>query len=296
MNIIIDESSAEQRLDRFLIKLFPRAPRGEIFRLFRKKDVKLNGKRASIDSRVVLGDEIFVYLSEERQKAWMAESIVLTPGALKIIYEDEDDLVVYKAQGLKTTPDRPGEDCLTSRIQAYLSEMMSPTFKPSPLGRLDKDTEGLVLFAKNYQRTKLLEELQRKSEVKKTYLALVFGTIKEGLCEITLKKNKNTPGVKLDSQGKIAKTIFKTLATNPPFSLVEAQLLTGRTHQIRISLASMGCEIMGDELYGRGRGGQRLLCYKLEWTEKQAIYLPENFLKELRKVGIDESRYDINTN
>ncbi|NLY35926.1 MAG: RluA family pseudouridine synthase [Tissierellia bacterium] len=296
MTIIIDESSADQRLDRFLIKLFPRAPRGEVFRLFRKKDVKLNGKRASVDCRVVLGDEIFVYLSEERQKAWMAQELVLVAGELEIVYQDEDDLVVYKARGLKTTPDRAGEDCLTSRVQAYLSDRLTPTFKPSPLGRLDKDTEGLVLFAKNYQRTKLLEELQRKSQVKKSYLALVFGTIKEGLCEITIKKNLTSPGMKVEDGGKVAKTIFKTLVKKPPYSLVEAELLTGKTHQIRISLASMGSEIVGDKLYGRGGGGQRLLCYKLEWAGKRAEYLPESFLKELRKVGIDESSYDSNSN
>lgn len=296
MTIIIDESSANQRLDRFLLKLFPRAPRGEVFRLFRKKDVKLNGKRAHVDSRIFLGDEVFVYLSEERKKDWMAESVILLPGKVKIIYEDEDDLVVFKPRGLKTTPDHKAEDCLTSRVQFYLSEMLTPTFRPSPLGRLDKDTEGLVLFAKNYQRTKFLEELQREIGVKKTYLALVFGTIREGLCEISLMKNKTTPGVRIDSQGKRARTIFKTLATQPPYSLIEAELITGRTHQIRISLASMGCEIVGDELYGKGRGGQQLLCYKLEWTGKKALYLPESFLEEVRKVGIDEPDYHSNPN
>lgn len=296
MTVIIDKSAADQRIDRFLTKLFPRAPRGEIFRLFRKKDVRINGKRASVGDRIALGDEVFVYVSQERKKSWMAEEVVLRPGQIKIIYEDKQDLVVYKQRGLKTTPDRAGEDCLTYRVQAYLRDSISPTFKPSPLGRLDKETEGLVLFAKNYQRTKHLEELQRENKVKKAYLALVFGTIREGLYETSLKKHKNKPGVKVDPQGKVARTIFKNLASSPPYSLVEAELLTGRTHQIRASIAALGGKIVGDELYGKGRGGQRLLCYKLEWAEKKAFYLPEDFLLELRKVGIDEGRCNLNTN
>lgn len=294
MIIIIDESSADQRIDRFLFKLFPRAPRGEIFRLFRKKDVKINGKRAQVESRINLGDEVSVYLSEEKKNTWMEPEKFPLGGEIHVLFEDEEDLVVFKKKGLKTTPDTPGEDCLATRVQAYLWAHRAPTFQPSPLGRLDKDTQGLVLFAKNYQRTKLLEELQRKGEIKKIYLALIFGTIKEGLCEIHLKKKENMPGVERDEMGKRARTFFRTLAVHAPYSLVEAELLSGRTHQIRASVAALGGRIMGDTLYGKGQGGQSLVCYKLEWTEKEVAYIPVEFLSELRKVGIDESDYHLN--
>ncbi|NLY72770.1 MAG: RluA family pseudouridine synthase [Tissierellia bacterium] len=295
MKIIIDESAANQRLDRFLMKFFPKAGRGEIYRLIRKKDVRINGKVAREKDRIELHDELDIYLKEDLVKSWSGDMIEARPGSIDIVYEDEDDLVVYKPQGLKTTPDSRGEDSLSSRVQAYLEADISRTFRPSPLGRLDKDTRGLVLFTKNYQRTKELEELQRQRGLEKLYLALIFGTIEEGLCEIRLEKKANEPGVKLTEEGKKAITDFKVLARKDGYSLVEAQLITGRTHQIRASIAHLGGQILGDELYGRGRGGQSLICYKLAWQDKEVFYLPDDFIELMRKVGFEKRDY-FNTN
>lgn len=290
MVFIIDPSASGQRVDRFLRKALPRAPRGEIYKLFRKKDVKCNGKRIDIDTYLKEGDELFVFLSPDREKAWGPEPMLFQGGELRIIYEDQDDLVVFKEKGLKTTPDRKGEDSLSLRVQSYLKDACTRTFRPSPLGRLDKDTMGLVLFAKNYQRSKELESLQRKGRIKKLYLALIFGTIKEGLCTLHLEKVGNRPGMKQVEEGMVAKTIFRILHKNGPYALVEAELLTGKTHQIRVSIKALGGKLLGDELYGGGKGGQWLLCYKLLWEDKQVYYLSEEFREELRKVGLDETR------
>lgn len=295
MKIIIDESAANQRLDRFLMKFFPKASRSEIYRLLRKKDVRINGKVAREKDRIQLHDEIDIYLKEDLANSWIGDKVIIRPGSLNIIFEDRDDLVVYKPQGLKTTPDNKREDSLTGRVQAYLETEISRTFRPSPLGRLDKDTRGLVLFAKNYQRTKELEELQRQRGLDKFYLALIFGTIEEGLCEIKLKKRLFEPGVELAKEGKEAKTLFRILDNVGDYSLVEAQLITGRTHQIRASIAHLGGQILGDELYGRGHGGQSLICYKLTWQGKEVSYLPKEFLELIRKVGFEKRDY-INTN
>lgn len=286
----IDSSSAGQRVDRFLRKALPRAPRGEIYKLFRKKDVKCNGKRMDIHEFLQEGDELFVYLTPDRQRAWGPETMEFHGGDIEIIFEDEVDLVVYKEPGLKTTPDRRGEDCLSLRVQSYLQDACSRTFRPSPLGRLDKDTEGLVLFAKNYQRSKELEELQRNSFIKKLYLALIFGTIREGLCELRVEKVSQGTGMKESQDGKLARTIFRILDQKGDYALVEAELLTGRTHQIRLSLQSLGAELIGDQRYGRGKGGQRLICYQLAWQDKQVVHVSEAFKEEIRKVGLDETR------
>ncbi len=286
--IIIDESAAEQRLDRYLFKLFPLAPRGEVYRLIRKKDVRINGKKAQVDSRIHHGDEISIFISQDKEEDWTRKRPLPKGGPLKIIFEDEVDLVVFKAQGLKTTPDRLGESCLTSQVQAYLKDRITATFRPSPLGRLDKDTQGLVLFAKTYARSRELEALQRKQEVGKFYLALVKGRIKEGLCELELEKRGTRPGVVERKGAKLAKTIFRNLEIKGGYSLVEAQLITGRTHQIRASIAHLGASIVGDSLYGRLEGGQELICYKLVWQDKSCEFISQEFIDEVRKVGLGE--------
>lgn len=288
----IDSSSSGQRVDRFLKKALPRAPRGEIYKLFRKKDVKCNGKRIGIQDYLQEGDELFVFLSPQREEAWGPKTMVFQGGEIQILFEDEEDLVVYKESGLKTTPDYAGEDSLSLRVQAYLHDACTRTFRPSPLGRLDKDTQGLVLFAKNYQRSKALEELQRKGAIKKLYLALIFGTIKEGLYELRLEKSQGTRGVLPSQRGKFARTSFRILEEKAPYSLVEAELLTGRTHQIRASIQALGGQVLGDPLYGKGHGGQKLLCYQLRWEMKEVHYISPSFREELRKVGLDEARAD----
>lgn len=291
MKIIIDESSADQRLDRFLMKYFPQASRGEIYRLIRKKDVRINGKVAKEKDRINLKDELSIYLKEDIARRWMGQDQVLRPGKIHIVHEDKEDLVVFKPQGLKTTPDSRGEDSLTGRVQYYLKDLLGPTFRPSPLGRLDKDTAGLVIFPKTYQRTKEMEQLQRRRRVDKFYLSLIFGTIRDGSCELGLEKRDSRPGVRVTKDGIYAKTIFKTLDKKGDYSLVQAQLITGKTHQIRASIAHLGGKILGDELYGRGQGGQSLICYRLRWQDKDISYLPQDFLDEIRKVGFDGRNY-----
>lgn len=303
IKITITANEAEQRLDRFLKKYLKRAPLSAIYKMIRK-DVKLNGKRAGEDTQLKEGDELSLYITEEKLQELTAPiKKKAVKRQFKIAYEDENILIVDKPKGLLTHGDsHEKKNTLANQVCGYLQEKgeynpsREKTFVPSPVNRLDRNTTGLVIFGKNAKALRLMAALLRdKDNVEKYYLTVVCGRLdKELVLDDRLIKNHETnishvvpsdeeDGIDDNSEIKEALTYVKPLETGSRFSLAEVRIFTGRTHQIRVHLANAGYPLAGDIKYGdkktsdylrkQGISTQLLHAYKLKFTE-----MPEELL------------------
>lgn len=273
---IIQNNDAGQRLDRFIFKVTCHLPKSLLYKYIRKKRVKRNGQRCHGEDILQPGDHLQLYIED----SFFPERHPHTHSALfhlpiDIIYEDENILVVNKPIGLKSQPDSMKEDCLINRIKGYLTRtnaydsVHENSFVPALCNRLDRNTSGLVIAAKNAASLRMMNEKLRKREIQKYYLAIVQGrpistcdTIRSW---ITKDKDKNKVTVyEKEKQGaKKAVTEYRVLESSNHKSLLEVRLHTGRTHQIRAQFASIGHPLVGDSKYGQGNGYQKLCAYKL---------------------------------
>ncbi len=259
IKITITANEADQRLDRFLKKYMKRASLSAIYKMIRK-DVKLNGKRAKEDTQLREGDELALYMTEEKLAELTAP--VKKKAArrqFKIAYEDENVLIVDKPKGLLTHGDaHEKKNTLVNQVCGYLQEKgeydpsREKTFVPSPVNRIDRNTTGLVIFGKTAAALRLLTGLLRERDhVEKYYMTIVCGKLdKEMILEGKLTKDHDRNISSVDDEGKEAKTHVRPLMTGEKFSLAEAQIFTGRTHQIRVHLADAGYPLAGDVKYG----------------------------------------------
>ena len=283
--LTIGENDAGQRLDRFLLKAVPMLPASLLQKYLRLKRIKVNGQRGQRDYRLNRGDVISLYISDEffrgpgDEEAWRA---VRTP-SLDIVYEDENILLVDKRPGILChSAGQWSGSTLIAHIQAYLREkgewdpQRENSFAPALCNRIDRNTGGIVIAAKNAEALRILNEKIKDREIQKYYLAAVHGRMSppEGKLEAYLFKDAVKNQVYLTKApqpgGKTAVTLYRTLAVRGPLSLVECQLLTGRTHQIRAQFAAAGHPLLGDGKYGKGRQdrayglrGQALYSYRI---------------------------------
>jgi 23S rRNA pseudouridine955/2504/2580 synthase len=260
MKINIGPNEAGQRLDKFLRKWLKDVPLSAIYRVIRKGDVKVNDKKVK-EKYTLLDGDILEVRDIETTSTNKKEKFVRIENNLKITYEDSNMLLVEKWPGVLVHSDKnDGEPTLTDYVLSYLHDKgdYTPekeiTFTPAPCNRLDRNTSGIVIFGKNFEALKLLNEMIRERHIKKYYCALVKNRIKDGIYEAYISKDEDNniskvydtekPGTK-----KIAMEV-KSVQSDGLFSFIEIELITGRSHQLRAHLAHLGNPIIGDTKYG----------------------------------------------
>ena len=268
----IGKNAAGQRLDRFIAKNLPLLPPALLQKYIRLKRVKVNGKGSKRDVRLAAGDVLQLYINDEFFDKPSEENMFLTvfQPRLEIIYEDENLLLVEKRPGMVVHADETEKvNTLINHIQAYLYQKkewnpkQEHAFAPALCNRIDRNTGGIVIAAKNAEALRTINEKIKSHELEKSYLCVTVGRPRpaEGRVEGFLLKDEAKKQVSFYRRpipgGKSAITLYQTLETRGELSLVECRLLTGRTHQIRVSMAELGCPLLGDGKYGNGTVNKR---------------------------------------
>ena len=284
----IKANDAGQRLDRFVGKAVPLLPESLLQKYIRLKRIKVNGKGAKRDTRLALGDTLQLYINDEFFERPREDNSYLKVGTprLDIVYEDENILLVDKKPGVLCHSAGVWDyNTLIANIQAYMAQKgewrpkEENSFTPALCNRIDRNTGGIVIAAKNAAALRVLNDKIRDREIEKYYLCAVQGRPKpeSGRLENYLFKDaeKNQVYVKSKPEpgARTAVTEYRVLRSKGALSLVECRLLTGRTHQIRAQMAHAGWPLLGDGKYGvervnrsYGEKGQALYSYRLEFT------------------------------
>ncbi|MCC8140606.1 MAG: RluA family pseudouridine synthase [Lachnospiraceae bacterium] len=266
--IIVQEQEAGQRLTKLLGSRLGGASTGFLYKMLRKKNITLNGKKADGSERLHAGDEIRIFLSEETYEKFASREPEETfPEAqLSIVYEDPQILIVNKPAGMLSQKSSPRDVSLNEYMLGYLvrSGQWKPgeqAFRPSVCSRLDRNTSGLVVCGKTMPALQRMAELLRSRELKKYYLCLVSGRV-EGAQRLEgwLKKDAASNRVEIFTEEQDGAlpiiTEFEPLRTSDRSTLLKVHLITGRPHQIRAHLASIGHPVIGDVKYGDRRGNE----------------------------------------
>lgn len=291
--IIITKNEENQRLDKFLLKYMNKASKGFIYKMLRKKRIKYNGGKAEGNELLRAGDTLRLYLAEETMQSFMEEKTV--PAAKRhfgIVYEDDEILVVSKPAGLLTHPEKSSgyRYCWLIRcfINLYQKGQYTPaaesSFTPALCNRLDRNTSGIVIAGKTLQGVQAVNEIIRSRKLNKFYLTLVAGEIHEAgeiTAYLTKDAEKNQVRIsKREGSGARTMTKYRPLAHAKGYTLLEIQLITGKTHQIRAHMQAIGHPVAGDRKYGSeatnrkfreeyALSNQFLHALRVEWKEQE---------------------------
>ena len=260
--VTVYENDTDQRLDRFLQKAFPNLSLSLSQKLIRKKRIKVNNARTEANYRLQAGDVIKLYLSDELLASKKQDILPKADKKFGICYEDEQIIILEKPPNIPChSNQRQGETTLVDMLKSYLYESgawdpkQEQSFVPALSNRLDRNTGGLVLAGKTAAAQKMLNEKIRLQEIEKYYLLAVYGlpnppkgTITGNLTKDGEKNQVRVTGDK--TEGKQAITEYETIETKGDLSLVQCKLITGRSHQIRVHMQSLGTAILGDRKYG----------------------------------------------
>ena len=307
---VINNSENGLTLEKYVFKVLKTAPMSFVYKLFRKKDIKVNGHHQDKKYRLNTDDVVAIYITDQ-QFAEFEKDKALSPNlTIKdwIVYEDDNVLFVNKPRGLLVQKSNPNDESLDQLVVEYLmaTNQYDPNkekgFVPGPAHRLDRNTSGLVAFGKNHNSLNLLFELFKNHDlINKHYLALVVGQVEKekDTIDAPLLKDEENNTVRVARSGKTAKTVYKVLKRYEDYTLLDVTLLTGRTHQIRVHMAYINHPIVGDSKYGDfeanklfkqkyGFSSQFLHAYKMGFGD-----LKEPLTKLSRKEFTAEPREDI---
>lgn len=251
---IIAEIEEQKRIDAYLSEKTEYS-RTAIQRLIDEDKIKVNGKKEKSSYKVQIGDKIEIEEEPAKEIELKAQDI-----PLEILYEDNDIIVVNKPKGMVVHPANGNPDgTLVNAIMSICKESLSGIggeIRPGIVHRLDKNTSGAIIIAKNDKAHIALSDELKNHEIKKTYIALVRGIVKENNATINMpiaRSKKDRKKMDVDKNGKEAITHFKVIKRYQDFTLLEINIETGRTHQIRVHLSHIGYPIIGDDVYSNGK-------------------------------------------
>ena len=295
---IVDLNESGKRLDSYIATIDENITRTHAQKLIEDGNILVNGKKAKVSYKTQENDKILVEIPEPKQIELKAQDI-----PIEIIYEDNDIIVVNKPKGMVVHPANGNPDgTLVNAIMAICKDSLSGIggeIRPGIVHRIDKDTSGLLIVAKNDNAHVKMSEQIKNHEVKKTYIALVRGVFKENEATIDMPIGRSTSDRKkmaVNKNGKNAITHIKVLKRFDKYTLLKVNIETGRTHQIRVHLSHIGYPIVGDYTYSNGKNefdviGQCLHAQKLEFkhpiTQKDMCLeaeLPQYFKDILDKL------------
>ena len=285
---IITSGESGRRLDKYIMHVLPGAQVSFIYKMLRKKNIVLNGKKASGNEQLCEGDIIRFYLADETFEHFSGcEEIPVDLSSMMppVIYEDDDVLMVDKPEGMLSQRAKADDISLNEICLSYVRTLDSfdnnDTYTPSICNRLDRNTSGIVTFAKTYRAARVLSEAFRDHTLGKYYKCILAGKVEPTDLEGYLVKDGKTNTVKIVSEknaGDFIKTRITPVRTNGEISLVDINLVTGKTHQIRAHLASIDHPIIGDPKYGDkvindkyrkeyGIRSQMLVCFRMVFPD-----------------------------
>ena len=313
---IINKTNENQRLDKYLKRILPASSNSFLYKMLRKKNIELNGKRAKGDEILKSGDSIKIFFSDDtysKMSESAKEDISIFLDAYKsiknveIVFEHEDFMIVNKPEGVLTQKDKSSIPSLNEWCIGYLlsknfiDENSLKEFKPSVLNRLDRNTKGLVIFGKTLTGSQRLSELIKKRDLKKYYFAKTEGGCNlNGLYKAYLSKDEKSNKVTIyDDIKNIPKDIkyspiytkINVLKSEKDFSLLEIELITGKSHQIRAHLLHLGFPLLGDKKYGgkadKSNNYQDLIAYKLVFPEFDENDAWNSLSNKIIKINVD---------